>query len=82
MQAPLLCESIVCLPFMRLPLPVGLSGLATCFYCLFLTLCGVGKSGSSFFAFRFLSGLGLAWTRALSSSIRPLFPFIAGLWAD
>ena len=67
---------------MRLPLPVGLSGFTTRFYYVFLTLCGVGESGSPFFVSCFLSMLGLAWARALSSLIRPLFPFIVGLWAD
>ena len=42
----------------------------------------MGEFGSSFFAFRFLPRLGLAWAQAISSSIRPLFPFITGLWAD
>ena len=81
-HAPLPCESMVCLKFMCLPLPVSLSGLAMCFCCLFLTFCGVGESGSLSFTFRFLPGLGLAWTRALSSSIWPLFLFIIGLWAN
>ena len=48
----------------------------------FLTLCGMGESRSPFFVSRFLSGLGLAWAHALSSSIRPLFPFIDSLQAD
>ena len=30
MRALLLCKSMACLLFMRLPLPMGLSGLATC----------------------------------------------------
>ena len=82
MRAPLPSKSMVCLLFMHFPLPMGLSGLTAHFYWLFLTLCGMGESRSSFFAFHFLSGLGLAWARALSSSIRPLFLFIAGLWPD
>ena len=45
----------------------------------FLTLCGMGESRSPFFVSRFLSELGLAWAQALSSLIRPLFPFIASL---
>ena len=69
MRAPLPCESMVCLPFMCLPLPVSLSGLAVRFYRLFLTFFGVGESGSLFFAFHFLLRLGLACAKALSSSI-------------
>ena len=79
MRAPFSCESMACLSFMRLPLPADLSGLAMHFCYLILTFCGVGDSGSSFFAFRFLLGLCLAWAQALSSSIQPLFPFIVGL---
>ena len=48
----------------------------------FLTLCGVDESGSSFFTSNFFSGLGLTWSCALSFSIRPLFSFTVGLWAD
>ena len=48
----------------------------------FLTLCGVSESGSLLFVSHFLFGLGLAWARALYSSIRSLFPFIAGLWVE
>ena len=75
-HAPLPCKSMVCLSFMHLPLSVSLSGLAVHFFCLFLTFCGMGESRSSFFAFRFLLGLHLAWARSLSSSIRPLFPLL------
>jgi len=67
---------------MCLPLLVSLSGLVARFCYLLLTFCGMGESGSLFFAFRFLPRLGLAWAKTLSSSIRPLFLFIAGLWAD
>ena len=54
---------------MHLPLLMNLFGLATHFYCLFLTFYGEGESGSLFFTFRFLPGLGLALAKALSSSI-------------
>ena len=82
MHAPLSCESMVCLPSMRLPLPVSLSGIVAHICCSFLTFCSVGEFGSLFFAFRFLHRFGLTWVRAISFSIRPLFLFIAGLWAD
>ena len=76
------CEFMAYLLFIHLPLPVGFFGLIARFCCLFLTLCGLNESRSSFFASRFFSGLGLAWAWALSSSIRPQFPFTAGLWVD
>ena len=60
MRAPLPCESMACLPFMHLSLPVGLSSFTMRFYYLFLTLYGVDEPGSSFFASRFFSGLGLS----------------------
>ena len=60
---------MVYLLFMHLPLLMNLFGLATHFYCLFLTFYGEGESGSLFFTFRFLPGLGLALAKALSSSI-------------
>ena len=81
-HAPFSCKSMVCLPFICLPLLMSLSSLAMCFCCLFLTFCSVGEFGSLSFAFHFLPGLGLAWARALSSLIWPLFLFIAGLWAN
>ena len=76
MHASFLIESMVWMPFMCLPLPVSFFGLVVHFCCLFLTFCNVGESGSLFFAFRFLPGLGLAWARALSSSIRPCFSLL------
>ena len=82
MRASFLCESMICMPFMCLPLPMSLSSLVARFYRLFLSFCSMGEFGSLFFAFRFLPGLGLAWARAISSSIRPLFLFIASLWVD
>ena len=43
MCAPLSCESMTCLLFMRLPLPGGLFGLCCTFYYSFLTSCGMDK---------------------------------------
>ena len=43
MRAPLPCESMACLLFMRLPLPVGLSG-PTAQSAACLTLCVVDDS--------------------------------------
>ena len=42
-RAPLSCESIVCLVFMRLLLSMGLSGIAMC-SATCLIFCGVGES--------------------------------------
>ena len=42
--APLPCESMACLLFMRLPWPEGLSGLCCTFCYSFLTFCGVDES--------------------------------------
>ena len=76
MHAPLSCESMVCLPSMRLPLPVSLSGIVAHICCSFLTFCSVGEFGSLFFAFRFLHRFGLTWVRAISFSIRPCFSLL------
>ena len=43
-SAPLPCVSMVCLLFMRLPWPEGLSGLCCTFYYSFLTSCKVDES--------------------------------------
>ena len=44
MRAPLPCESMACLLFMRLPWPGGLSGLCCTFCYSFLTFCAVDES--------------------------------------
>ena len=67
MCAPLPCESITCLVFTRLLLPVDLSGIAVCSAAC-LTFCGVGES-LSLYSLHLVSslGLGIAWMWAFAS---------------
>ena len=77
--APLLCESMAYLLFIRLPWLRALFGLC----CSFLISCGVDESLGlhslhliSFFGM----GLNLVW--ALLPSVRPLSFFTSSLWVD
>ena len=82
MRAPLPYESSVCLVFTRLPLPMGLSGIAAC-SATCLTFCGVSES-LGFHSSHTVSSLGwvLLECRPLLLSIRPLSLFTLGLWVD
>ena len=74
-HAPLPCKSMVCLSFMHLPLSVSLSGLAVHLFCLFLTFCGMGESGSSFFAFVSFLGCVLLGHGPFLLQFSPYFPY-------
>ena len=55
---PLLCESITCLLFTRLPLPTSLSSLCYTFCCSFLTICAVDESWVFILCISFLPWFG------------------------
>ena len=82
MRTPLQYESIACLVFTHLLLPVGLSGIALC-SATCLTFCGVGES-LGFHSSHLVSSLGwvLLGCGPLLLSIRSLFLFTLGSWAD
>ena len=71
MRAPLSCESIVFLVFMRLLLLMGLSGIAVC-STVCLTICDVGESLGLYFS-HLVSSLGWVFLGCgpLFLSIRP-----------
>ena len=82
MRALLPCESIACLVFTCLLLPVALFGIATCF-AAYLTFCGVDESLGLYSSY-LVSSLGwvLLGCGPLLLSIWPLSLFTLGLWAD
>ena len=80
-RAPLSCESMACLLFMRLSWPGGLLGLCYTFCCSFLTFCGMNEFlGLHSLHLISFFGLGLVWVWVLLPSIRPLSFFTSGLW--
>ena len=80
-HAPLSCESMACLLFMRLPWLGGLSGLCYMFCCSFLTSCGVNES-LDLHSLYLISLFELVWVWALLSSVWPLSFFTSGLWVN
>ena len=80
-HAPLSCESMACLLFMRLPWPGGLSGLCYMFCCSFLTSCGVNES-LGLHSLYLISLFELVWVQAFLPSVWPLSFFTSGLWVS